>query len=111
MGHISVNRAGLSVAAVLAGWHLAWILLAASGWAQPLVEFVYRLHFLKSEAVVGPFDPATGALLVMVAAAVGYAAGATLALAWNCLGWWGESAAVSRQEPLRSRPSTPARAS
>jgi hypothetical protein len=111
MGHISVNRAGLSVAAVIAGWHLAWILLAASGWAQPLVDFVYRLHFLKSEALVGPFDPATAALLVVVAAIVGYAAGASLALTWNCLAWWGESASLPRQEAMRARPSTPARAS
>lgn len=111
MGPISVNRAGLSVAALLAGWHLAWTLLAASGWAQPLVDLVYRLHFLKSEAVVGPFNAGTAALLVLVAAAVGYGAGSSLALAWNCLAWWEESASARRQEPVRPRPSTPARAS
>lgn len=109
MGHISVNRAGLSVAAVIAGWHMAWILLAASGWAQPLVDLVYRLHFLKSEAVVGPFNMATGALLVLMAAVVGYAAGASLALTWNCLTWWGESAGMRRHEAVASRPAGAAR--
>jgi len=110
MGPISVNRAGLSVAAVIAGWHVAWTLLAASGWAQPLVDLVYRLHFLKSEAIVGPFDMATAALLVLVAAVVGYAAGASLALTWNCLTWWGESAGARRSEAMASRPAGAGRA-
>lgn len=86
MGRIFVNRAGLAVAAVLAVWHAAWAVLVALGGAQPLVDFIYRLHFVAESAPkVGPFNPASAAILIGTAALAGYVMGAGLAVAWNCL--------------------------
>jgi|GEM_PF-986827 len=85
MGHISVNRAGLTLAAVLAAWHAIWSVLAATGMAQRVHDFAYKLHFMQSDATVGPFDAATAGLLVLTTAAVGYVTGAALAVVWNCL--------------------------
>lgn len=94
MGRIFVNRAGLAVAAVLAVWHAAWAALVAFGAAQPLVDFIYKIHFVEASAPkVGPFNPASAAILVGVAAVAGYVMGAGLAAVWNCLG--GLSSAVS----------------
>lgn len=85
MGRVSPNRVGLSVAAVVAGWHVVWSLLIAFGGAQRVLEFAYKLHSMKAEAVVGPFNFATAALLVLVTAILGYVSGAVAAITWNCL--------------------------
>lgn len=86
MQRIFVNRAGLAVAAVLAVWHAAWAALVAFGAAQPLVDFIYRIHFVEASAPkVGPFSPAAAAMLVGTAAVAGYLMGAALAVVWNCL--------------------------
>jgi len=45
-------------------------------WRQRVVDFVYRLHSVKSEMVVEPFDAGRAGLLLLLTAALGYAAGA-----------------------------------
>lgn len=86
MGHVDPNRLGIVFAVVLSGWHAVWEGLVAAGVAQRVVDFVYRLHSVKSEMVVEPFDAGRAGLLLLVTAALGYAAGAVAALVWNCLG-------------------------
>ena len=84
------------MAAVLVAWHAVWAALVALGVAQTVYDFAFRLHFLQSETVVGPFEPATAGGLLLAAAGVGYAMGATLALVWNCLTAVSEAAATRR---------------
>ena len=77
MAHIHPNRAGLAFAAVLAGWHAVWALLVAFGGAQKVLDFAYKLHFMESDAVVGPFAPAivtTSAKRCKIEASAGQAA-------------------------------------
>lgn len=88
MGHIHPNRAGLAFAAILASWHAVWALLVAFGGAQNVLDFAYKLHFMKSDAVVGPFDPTMAALLVATTGLIGYASGFGLAAVMNCLHSW-----------------------
>lgn len=85
MGAVSANRLGLSVAAVLAGWHAVWLALVASGAAQQVFDFAYRLHGMKPDAVVGTLDPGLGALLLLATGAIGYISGFGGAWVWNCL--------------------------
>lgn len=86
MGHVDPNRLGIVLAVVLSGWHAVWEGLVAAGVAQRVVDFVYRLHSVKSEMVVGPFDAGRAGLLLLLTAALGYGAGAGAAMLWNCLG-------------------------
>lgn len=86
MERIGVNRAGLTLAVVLAGLHVIWGVLVAIGVAQPLVDFVFRIHMMEADAVVGEFAFGPAILLLLVTAAVGYGVGVALALAWNMLG-------------------------
>ena len=86
MTHVDSNRLGIVGAVVMAGWHLAWIVLHLLGLGQPLMDFAFRIHGLKSDVVVEPFDPGNAALLLVVTAAVGYAVAAVAGLLWNCLG-------------------------
>lgn len=45
--------AGLCLASI----HLVWATLVAVGWAQALIDFVFRLHMLSTPFQVQAFDP------------------------------------------------------
>lgn len=40
----------------LASIHFCWLILVFLGWAQPLLDFVFKLHMLNSPFQVQPFD-------------------------------------------------------
>jgi len=86
IGHVDPNRLGIVSAVMLTGWHAVWLGLVATGQAQRVADFVLRMHAMKSEVVVEPFDPGMAALLLVATAVLGYAGGAATAALWNCLG-------------------------
>lgn len=85
MRAINPVKAGVALGLVMGLFHLAWAVLVAIGWAQPIIDFVLKLHFIQPFVQIQPFDPATAASLVGLTAAVGFVIGAALALAWNQL--------------------------
>lgn len=86
MGHVDVNRLGIVAAVMLAAWHGIWMALVAAGVAQPVADFVLRMHAMRSEVVVEPFHAGMAALLLAATAVVGYVGGVVAAALWNCLG-------------------------
>ena len=74
------------MAVLLGGTHLGWSFLVAVGWAQQLLDFLYRLNFLKPVDEVLPFSAGTALMLVLVTSAIGFATGWALAATWNRLG-------------------------
>lgn len=82
---ISPWRTGLVFGALLGLGHLAWAVLVAVGWAQALIDFILRIHFIELPVRIAPFDISTAALLVVVTSAIGWIGGAVLALLWNRL--------------------------
>ncbi len=85
MDRISPNKAGLALGAVLACWHLTWSLLVALGLAQPFIDFLFWIHFIKPVYVIEPFDILRAAMLVLVTACLGYVGGYAFGLFWNRL--------------------------
>jgi hypothetical protein len=79
------NKAALVFALLLGGWHLLWALLVAAGWAQPLIDFIFRIHFIRPVYVIENFNIGTAFLLIAITAAIGYAIGFSLAISWNKL--------------------------
>jgi len=85
MGYVNPNRLGVVLAVILAVWHGLWMVLVAAGVAQPIVDFVLRLHFMKPDMVVQQFEPGAAALLLGASSGLGYVAGVSMAMLWNCL--------------------------
>ena len=81
----NVCKAGLVLGFVLGGWHLCWSILVAFGWAQPVIDFVFWMHFIKPIYVIEPFAIARAAILIVATTGVGFVFGSVFALAWNAL--------------------------
>ncbi|HUL42230.1 MAG TPA: hypothetical protein VLV32_10065 [Burkholderiales bacterium] len=83
MQMINPNKVGLALGALLGGLHLLWALLVAMGWARPLLDFVFWIHFIKPVYQVEPFNVLTALLLIVVTSGTGYAFGFFFGLLWN----------------------------
>ncbi len=77
------NKSGLVLGTTLGLIHLAWSILVATGAAQPLINFIYRVHFLNNPFTIQPFDVQSAATLIVVTFAVGYVVGCVFASLWN----------------------------
>ncbi len=82
---IRANRAALIFAILLGGWHLLWSVLVAAGWAQPLIDFIFWIHFIRPVYVIERFNIGIALLLIGVTATIGYAIGWIFAVLWNKL--------------------------
>jgi hypothetical protein len=85
MQTIHLQKAGLAVGGLMGSWHLFWALLVALGLAQPIIDFVFWMHFIKPVYVIGPFNIGTALVLVGATSLVGYAMGVIFAGIWNFL--------------------------
>lgn len=76
-------RTAAAFAALLALSHTVWAALVLVGWAQPLTDFIFRLHFINPPSSIAPFDGGRAALLVAFTGTVGAVVGLVVALVWN----------------------------
>lgn len=63
--------------------HLVWGVLVAVGFAQPLINFIYKLHSLSNPPVVMSFDLGRSVGLVVVTFLAGYFVGYVFAILWH----------------------------
>jgi hypothetical protein len=79
------NKVGLVAGALLGGWHVVWSILVATGVGQTLYNLILWAHMIHLNIVIGPFNPAAAATLVVVTAVFGYVIGYSGAWVWNRL--------------------------
>ena len=60
-------------------------MLVALKWAQPVIDFVFWMHFIKPIYVIEPFEILRAAILFIVTAGVGFLVGSVFALIWNAV--------------------------
>lgn len=77
-------KVGLVFGVLLGGCHLAWALCVAIGWAQPLLDFILRIHFIAPVWTVMPFNVTDAIILVAVTGGIGAVTGWLVGLLWNC---------------------------
>mgnify|MGYP000258193954 CR=1 FL=1 len=51
-----IFQAGLVWGLSLSSIHLIWLILIILSWAQPIMDFVFKLHMLNSPFQVQPFN-------------------------------------------------------
>ena len=78
-------RRGFILGLFLAFWHACWAGLVASGFAQPVIDFVFWAHFLNSPFAIQPFEPLRALALVGLTFSIGLVMGIIAALFWNML--------------------------
>jgi len=79
------KKAGIVGAVVIGGFHLCWVLLILSGFAQVFIDFVFWAHMVKPIYVIQAFDVKAALTLLVITSAVGYAFGAIGGIVWNKL--------------------------
>ncbi len=83
MNHVNPNKAGMALGAFAGLAHLLWSLLVAAGLAQPLLDWILRIHMIESISSVKEFSLGTAVTLVVVTTIVGYVFGWVLGNLWN----------------------------
>ena len=82
---ISAHRLGLVLAAFIGGWHVLWSALVLIGWAQPVIDVIFWLHFITPPYQVGAFEVRRAAGLIALTATLGYVVGRVIGAIWNGL--------------------------
>ena len=79
------NKAGVVFGALIGGWHVLWALLVLFGWAQPIIDFIFWAHMMRSIYIVKAFDPLAALVLIVITLAIGYVFGHVGTVIWNKL--------------------------
>ncbi len=85
MEGISLNKTGLTMGGLLGTFHFLWAALVALGLAQPVIDFVFWMHFINPVYVIAPFHIGTALVLIVATSMAGYGFGVLLAGIWNFL--------------------------
>lgn len=80
---INKNKLGLVIGSYAAIVHLVWVILVALGLAQPLINFIVRLHFIDFPHKIASFDFVNAILLIVIAFIAGYIGGYIIGTIWN----------------------------
>ena len=80
---LNKHKTGLVVGTFLGLWHLVWSTVVKIGLAQPLLNFIFRMHFLNNPFQVSSFGIKRAVALIGITTVIGYIAGWVIAFLWN----------------------------
>ncbi len=80
---LSTSKTALTLGLLSALWHVGWSLLVSMGFAQKLLDAIYRVHFMNNPITVSGFSIIRAGKLVALAFVMAYAMGWIFAILWN----------------------------
>lgn len=83
MNSLNKNKTGLTTGVIFGVFHLAWVGLVASGVAQPIMDWIFKLHFIQPLYIITSFDFIKALTLIAVTFSVGFILGWMFAAVWN----------------------------
>ena len=83
MKFLEPHKVGLSLGVLLGFLHVCWSVLVALGFAKPLLDFIFRVHFMEFSYSIAPFGFGRAITLIVATSIVGYLAGWMFATIWN----------------------------
>jgi len=83
MNTLSPHTTGLALGGLLGFIHLLWAALVFTGFAQTVLDFVFRMHMLTTGITVDAFSFTRALVLIVMTFVVGYVVGWLFAKAWN----------------------------
>ncbi len=83
--YMSLFRTSIIGGLCLASIHFFWAILVALGWAQPLMDFIFKLHMLNSPFQVQPFSGMLALGLIIITFLIGFFYGLIFYLVKNKL--------------------------
>jgi hypothetical protein len=83
---INPIRLGIALGLLLALIHACWAALVALAWAQPLMDFIFRLHFISPPWHIESFAWSEAFLLVGITFLSGFVIGEAGGWLWNRFG-------------------------
>ncbi|MDO9222864.1 MAG: hypothetical protein Q7U20_04030 [Caulobacter sp.] len=86
MAALNVGKTGLAFGVLVALAHVAWAALVGVGLAQPVLDYLFLIHFIAPDLQAEPFEPGLAAEMVVVSFVASSAAAALFAVVWNLLG-------------------------
>lgn len=81
--HMNVLKTGIALGIVFGIWHLCWSILVALDFAQPFINFVFWMHFIKPIYIIEPFEIVRATILLIITSCIGFSFGVLFALTWN----------------------------
>ena len=80
------DSVGFALGISIGLWHVLWAALVWAGAAQPVIDFIFRLHMITPPYRIAAFEPGLALALILVTAIVGYLFGWIGAVIWNRYG-------------------------
>ena len=77
------HKTGLALGGTLAIVHFFWSAMVAVGWAQPAINWVFRLHFIQPPYTITSFVWMYALGLIVMTFVIGYVIGWVFAKVWN----------------------------
>jgi hypothetical protein len=82
---IDLIDAGLLFGLLFGVFHLSWLVLILTNYAQPVLDFIFWAHFIKPVLEVESFEAGRALILLAITVCIGFTLGYLLAIVLNKL--------------------------
>lgn len=85
MKALNNTKAGFAVGGTFAIFHAVWLLTVLFGWAQGILNYIFRIHLLNNPFAVAAFNLQRAVALLVFTFIVGWFIGWIYAWLWNMM--------------------------